>query len=468
MGFMGLHIGINALKSQQRALDVIGHNIANANTKGYSRQRAELTTTLPYTLPGMYNKAQAGQVGTGVKVKEIVRSRDLFMDTRFRQENSLVGEWQNRFDSLNEIQLIFNEPSENGLRYALNQFWGSLQNLHNDPTNGAFRSTVRQSATSLADVFKSVRGQLKDYRNLIDSRLQSKVNDINSISHRIADLNDQISKIVGKGDNPNDLLDRRDLLLDELSAYASIDVRFDELQRANVSIYGFQLVTRDRASEMKAVEDSSLDGFTTIKWVDTDQPVNFDSGEIKAILDARDETVLDYIDHLDRMANTVITEYNRIHETGYGLDGVSTGYKLFSGKDASDISVHEDILDEVNGLNRIAAAAIPNADSNGEKALEMSQLKDALLMNSGTTSMNDYWAGVVSQLGVDAQRAEQMTDNQTILTEQLESYRQSVSGVSLDEEMANLIKYQHAYNAAAKFITTESELLDTLVNGILR
>lgn len=468
MGLMGLQTGIRALKAQQRALNVVGHNIANANTEGYSKQRAELTTTLPHTIPGMHNKAHAGQVGTGVQVKEIVRMRDLYMDSRFRKENSSVGEWQKRFDSLYEVGLIMNEPSESGLRHSLDQFWSSFQELHNDPTNGAVRSTVRTRASTLADVFKSLRGQLEDYRKLIDNHLEGRVNDINSISYRIADLNDQIAKVVASGDHPNDLLDRRDALLDELSTYASIDVQYDELQRANVSIYGYQLVTRDQVSEMKAVEDPGLDGLTTIKWVNTDQPVKFNGGEIKAILEARDEMIVNYIDHLDTMANTVITEYNRVHETGYGLDGVSTGYKLFSGNDASDISVHADILDEVNGLNRIAAAGIPNKDSNGDKALEMSKLKDALLMNSGTTSMHDYWTGVVSQLGVDTERAEQMADNQSILTAQLESNRQSVSGVSLDEEMADLIKYQHAYNAAAKLIQTESELLDTLVNGILR
>lgn len=464
---MGLNIGVRALKAQQRALNVTGHNIANANTEGYSRQRAELTATTPYAIPSLHDRVQAGQVGTGVKVKQIIRLRNLFIDGRFREETSNLGKWEQLSDALHEIELIFGEPSDLGLRSALDNFWSSLQELHNNPESGAVRAAVRQSAAALADVFTALRGQLQDFQWALDGYVKNKVEEINSYARRIADLNKQISLVVGKGDNPNDLMDERDLLIDKLASLVDIELNYDSTGKVNITIGGFSLVAGNQNLELTYIENHSKNGMVDVKWKSTGSSLLLKSGELKGILEARDEIVADFISELDTMASTFIVEFNEVHQNGYGLDN-STGIKFFEGTDASNIRVSDDIMDEINGLNRIAAALSMDSPGDGSNALKLSEVMQTGLLNGEKTTMADYWGGIITRLGVDSQRALHMVENQKALTEQLDQQRQSISGVSLDEEMANLIRYQHAYNAAAKLIQTQSEMLDTLVNGILR
>ncbi len=465
-GMMGFNIGVRALKAQQRALDVIAHNIANANTPGYSRQRAELVTTTPFTYPSIFSSAQAGQIGTGVEVEAITRIRDTFIDGRFRDENSLLGEWEQRANILHEIELIFGEPSESGLRSALSEFWSSIQNLSSDAGNGSIRSTVRQSGAAMADLLNSLHDQLKDYRRSVDSYIKNKVSEINGISQRIADLNKQISQIVGKDDNPNDLLDRRDLLIDQLSKIVDIETSYDSRGKANVTIGGFSLVVGDSIQELAVVEDYYNNGLVDIKWVSTNKEVKITGGEIAGLMEARDETIVKYMNELDTMAKTFINDFNEIHRQGYGLDN-SHGIDFFTGIDASSIRVSDEIMDEVDGLNRIAAATAPDSRSDGDNAIKLSEVMKLGILSGDKVTMADYWGGIVSALGVETQRAFQMVENEENLIAQIDTQRQSVCGVQLDEEYANLIKFQQAYNAAAKVIKTQSEMLDTLVNGIL-
>ena len=465
---MGLDIGVRALKAQRRALDVTGHNIANANTEGYSRQRAELTTTNPYTLPSLKGKTQAGQVGTGVKVKEINRLRNLFLDKRFRQENSYLGEWEQRSTALSEVEMILGEPSDLGLRSAMDEFWNSLQELHNNPESAAVRSAVRQSAASMNDVFKNLNNQLEDFKWALDGKIQDKVNNINSYAQRIADLNEQISQISSNGDNPNDLMDKRDLLIDKLSTMVNVQVKYDQQNKAKVSIGGFSLVDGKNVSKLKAVQDNLKDGLVEVRWESTGNEVKLKTGELKGLIDSRDEIVTDHISKLNEMAGNLINEFNNLHKGGFGLDG-NTGRDFFTGTDASDIGLSAAIEDEINGLNKIAAASTATGTpGDGTNALDLSKVMKGEILTGNKTTMIDFWGGMVSQLGINSQRAQHMTKNQEALTQQIDQHRQSVSGVSLDEEMANMIKFQHAYNAAAKLIKTQDELLNTLVNGILR
>ncbi|MCK4257406.1 MAG: flagellar hook-associated protein FlgK [Halanaerobiales bacterium] len=465
-GMMGLNIGVNALKAHRRALDVTAHNIANANTEGYTRQRAVLSTTIPYTLPSMNNRKEAGQVGTGVEVSQILRLRNAFVDKRLHDNTSSKSEWEQRSNALNEIELIFGEPSDAGLRSSLDNFWSSLQELQNSPENSAVRAAVRQSAASLTDIFSSLRGQLNDFRWSLDGHIKNKVGEINSISHRIADLNQQISQASSKGDSPNDLLDKRDLLIDELSKIVDIEVYVDSRSKANVMIGGYSLVSGNTYNELEIHSNSNRDGLVDIKWAKSGEYLKVQSGEIAGLLDARDNKVAYYVNELDTMAQVFIAKFNTIHQKGYGLDN-STGISFFEGTNASNIKVSDAIMDEINGLNKIAAASQLDSVGDGSNALNLSQVMQNGVLNGNNSTMGDYWGGIISSLGIDTQRSKGMTDNFDSITQQLEQQRASLSGVSLDEEMANIIVFQQAYNAAAKLIQTQSEMMDVL-NGILR
>ncbi len=465
-GMMGLNIGVNALKAQRRALDVTAHNIANANSDGYSRQRAILSASTPYTLPSMNNRREAGQIGTGVEVSQILRLRNAFVDHRLHNNTSNRGAWEQRSNALNEIELIFGEPSDAGLRNALDEFWGSLQELQGNPESGAVRAAVRQGAASLTDIFSSLRGQLNDFRWSLDGHIKNEVADINSISRRIADLNTQISQVANKGENANDLMDKRDLLIDELSKIVDIEVYVDSRSKANVMIGGYSLVSGNNYNELEVHSNPNRDGLVDIKWAATGEPLKVQNGELAGLLESRDEKVAFYVNELDTMAQSFIKEFNAIHKTGYGLDN-STGFAFFEGTDASNIKVSDAIMDEVDGLNRIATASAIDSPGDGSNALKLSQVMQSGVLNGSNSTMGDYWGGIISSLGVETQRAKEMTDNCGSILQQLEQQRQSLSGVSLDEEMSNLVMFQHAYNAAAKLIQTQSEMMDAL-NGIIR
>lgn len=461
-GMMGLQIGIRALKAHQRALDVTGHNIANANTEGYSRQRAEMAATLPYTLPSMYSVKQAGQVGTGVEITQIVRLREEFIDERIRDVSSDLGRWTQRAKTMNDIQSIFAEPSKEGLRSALDNFWESLQELQNNPESGAVRAAVRETGGALTDVFNSMRSQLNDYQRALDVDIKGKVTEINNIAQRIADLNNTISKVVGKGENPNDLMDKRDLLIDQLSAIVNVNVQYDSRMQANITIGGFGLVMGDKYLGLKCEEDPMNNGLVKVVWENTNNRAQIKNGQLAGLIEARDSSMKDYMNELDTLARNLIGEFNYVHQTGFGLNN-STGLKFFEGTDAASIRLSDSILDISQGLNNIAAAFETDKPGDNRNAGKLCDIMKNGVMGGNQTSISEYWGGIIAKAGIDGQRAERLEDSNAAIKAQLEQQRASTSAVSLDEEMSNLIIYQHGYSAAARLIATQSEMLDTLI-----
>lgn len=462
-GMMGLNIAVRALLAQRRALDVTSHNIANADTEGYSRQRAELVTTRPYTYPSIYNEGHNGQVGTGVQVEAIIRLRDSLVDSRFRDEASLLGEWTHQSKTLQEIELIFGEPSDSGLRSSLDDFWKSLQELSLNAESEDFRRPVRESADGMCDLFNTLNYQLKDFRKSLDGYLGNKVIAVNTNAQKIADLNKQISQIIGNNENPNDLMDKRDVLIDQLSQLADIQVNYDSRGRANVTIGGCSLVMGTTFEQLEYTPDNLNQGMGKIVWAGTNKQVTVTGGEIAGILESRDTIVPKYINELDNMARTFIIEFNKVHQAGFGLDN-STNIKFFEGADAATIRVSEQIMDGVDGLNRIAAALEIDKEADGRN---IARLCNVMQVGGNKVTMGDYWGGIISGLGTESERADKMFDNQDILLQQIEAQRQSISGVMVDEEYANLIRFQQAWNSAAQLMKVQEEMLDTLVNGII-
>src|SRR5690606_24594495 len=319
--FGGIETMLRGLRAQQLALDTTGHNISNANTPGYSRQTVDMTATDPYAVPTMNRYQIAGQIGTGVTVTQIRRLRDLFVDRRTQYENAALGYWDARQRNFSHLEVTLAEPAEldtgSSIGYHLYEFWSALQQLGNAnrADNIAVRSVVREKANNLCDSIRSTYRQLTTLQKDLSAEIAVKIGRINSLADQIAGLNAEIAKITAVGDNPNDLLDKREVLVGELSTLVSISIQSDERSQYNISIAGMLLVAGDMSCHMDVLDDGR------IVWAHNGLDVQFTNGEIRGLLEMRDVEVQYYVDSLNDFATTLITAFNNQHSLGTDLDG---------------------------------------------------------------------------------------------------------------------------------------------------
>lgn len=477
---LGINTAFRALLTQQQALNTTTHNIANAQTPGFSRQQAVLETTDPYTVPGATKGALAQQVGTGVTIREVRRIRDLFLDKQFRQRNETLGYWEIAGRELRNIETLFAEPSDNGLGHMLGQLWNSFRDLANDPRNVAIRLTLREQASDLAAFIRNAYAGLTDQRRRIDAQLLTKVDTINSIGRQINALNEQVTKVLAVGDTPNDLIDRRDLLIDELSKMIKITAFETDRGAVSITIGGIQLVGPGFLNEIKPTLNAQ--GYNDLKWAHDNSNVTVLGGEVRAFLDTRDTTIPARIAELESLADALITQVNTQHQLGFGLGGLDVnggapgaGVDFFGDTDGTAASAADtdnaakiDIyatIKAAGGENHIAAAltlaGVPG-DSDNANALAAKQF--VLVMSGNTATMEEFYRGLIATLGVQTQEATREFENQSTLVRHVQAAKTATSGVSLDEEATNMIKFQRAYEGAARMVTAFDEMLDTLIN----
>lgn len=492
--FFSLEIGKRSILTHQTALSITGHNVANANTPGYTRQVADMVTTSPWHAPSMIQSGKAGQLGTGVDIASINRIRDEFIDNQIRHENKSQGYWSAMENTLAKIEVILNEPTEDGLRAVMDKFWESWQDLSLHPESEAVRTVVVQRGMAMAEAFNHTYRQLQELRDDVNSQVGVKVNEVNSIAMQIADLNQQILAVTISGKQPNDLLDKRDLLIDDLSSIAEVKVFNDKSNMVTLQLGDRVLVEGKDYNRLDTVQDN--EGMYMIAWEDTGTRVQISGGELRGLLDARGradnpqelepsefkEIIPNMIDQLDILAQTLVTNINQLHQEGYSLNN-KTGYP-----DKTDffvmpaphtswavsMRVNQDMQDD---LKNIATSSSRTWDDDGNRtnfgdgsnALKIAQLKHGL-NNPGVDprienmTTDDFWRSVCADIGVLSQEAQRVVKNQGVLLNELENKRQSISGVSLDEEITNMIRFQHAYNAAARYITSIDEALEIVIN----
>ena len=449
--FQGLEIGRRALMTHQLSLTTTGHNIANVNTPGYSRQRVNVTATLP-------ENSTFGILGTGVKVADIRNIRDLFLGKQFREENKSMGQWSYKEKILSEVETMFNEPNDNTLSGMMNEVWGSWSALS---TYDGTRSNVLAVAENLTAGFHELSNQLNRLRESIDLDINNVTKEINRMTSELGRLNNQITSLEMGNTRANDLRDRRDLLLDQLSTL--IDVNSIENKAGDVTVYiGAMSIVNGPDTMRIDTKVANINGQPVhqLVWEGTSITITNLNGQLKGLVDSRDELIPRYMEQLDTIAAAVVEQVNSLHITGYGLDG-STGVAFFdpSCVKASNIKINMDIL---NNPSSIAASA-SGEEGDQEIALAISKLRDAAVMEDDTLSIDDFYNSLVGTLGVESKQAQSFTSNFELLLEQIEFSRQSVQGVSLDEEMTNMIKYQQSYDAAARFITAMDQALDTVI-----
>ena len=493
--FFGLELSRRALESQQVALNITGHNIANANTQGYTRQIANLKATTPQSIPAMGRNLS---LGTGVTLDTITRARDAFVDRQFRWETSKQQYWSARQDSLTKVEDVINEPSDNSLSNDMNQFWVAWSDLSKDPQNAGARAVVKERALTLTDSLHAIATQISDRQKDLDSQVNVQVSQINVYANQIKDLNDQIKRAEVSGDNPNDLRDSRDNLVDELSKLVSVRVTETKDQNftdRQVNIFKVDigtettppqtLVNDGEVSEIVGFTDESgIDiGFgqndiTTVQWaggalngcaggLDLGQNM----GTLQANIETRDKYLEDLLEKYNKLAEGIVTAVNELHGTGTVIGTGTTTTDFFNSANvtAGAISLSSLIEDDINNIVTGDGTAGDGSIATKISSLAggWSSLSDESQSNNKAlygTSLGDYYGAAVAQLGVDVQQANRMKAGEDILVTNVMNQRESYSGVSLDEEMTNLVKFQKSYSAAARMVTMMDDMLGTLMN----
>jgi len=564
---VGLDTAVKALRAHQLAVDVASHNIANAQTPGFSRQRVLLR---PIGLDGSDHFSRdnlLGRAGYGVDAKDVNRIRDTFLDFQARQGMSSRGQYQAFSAPLSNAEVVFNDPSDDGMSSLLGKFWSAWHDVVNEPESLPARTALIHASTTFTTRVKAAYDQISQQRLDLNQTVSSIGAQINSRATEIAGLNLQIKQVELNGDMANDLRDRRDLILDELSTLGNISYAEDDTGSMSVYLGTHELVFGTSARTVNTVDDLANPGMVKLQFAIDNDDVNVSNGQLKGILDARDVALPALLDKVNNFATGIMNSVNSLHQTGFGLNG-STGLAFFTGTDASNMALNSVIAGSPQSIATGAAANQPGdpsialAIANLQQSTNMlaglgannltvnealsagnvasgitlgtglqpgmyhlvangpnvelhygsaagpligtatladinppggtisfmngantvasismtvsgaytaaTQLADLTTAGNNTlqveASASTYYGNIVSVLGADVNRAKGLEDSSGLLVDHLDTLRQSVSGVNIDEEVTNLNASQHAYNAAAKVITVIDEMLDTLIN----
>jgi flagellar hook-associated protein 1 FlgK len=461
--FAGIAIASSALNVDQTVLDVIGNNVANVNTPGYSRQTVDIGATTPITTT--VNSPSPVQLGTGVQTLAINRATDSFLSNRILAANGANSQATQLQSTLDRVQSVYGEPSSSSLSSLMTAFYNSFQTLSGNAESTALRTTVVQSAAALTDQFKQVNSGLNAIKSDLQTGIQSNLDQVNKLAKQIASLNQQVMDGAANNEHPNGLQDQRDQLIQQLGQIVGVTTAQDIGPNGqpdgmlNVSVGGAILVQGVQSVAIPT-QTTSINGEPYL--TDGTNQIKLTGGSLAGMVQGIDK-VTQYQTDLNQIASTLISQVNGVHEAGYGLDG-QTGRAFFQGYDAASITVNPDIA---NNPSEIAAATPPAAGqsvapANGDNALAIADLMNSQVF--GNDTLLSHYNASIAKIGADDQSAKTAVTNQTQLLHQLQNMQSSVSGVSLDEEMTNLMQYQRSYQAAAKMLTTMDGLMDSLLN----
>lgn len=617
--FSGIELGKRSIMAHTDAISTAGHNISNANTEGYSRQRVQLKEFDPLYRPDLERPERAGMIGQGIDVQSITRIRDEMLDQRITAQQNQESYWDTRSKYYTMIEQIYNEPDEVSVRSNMDKFWESWQELSINPESQAARQAVVTRGESLSDSIKSKWENLMGVGSLINSDIDSTVKQINSYANQIAAVNSEIVRSRGIGDNPNDLLDRRDLLVDKLSKLANITTDRRDPDEFMVHLDGKVLVQGGVARNFDLVSLTDNNGYEKLVWADTREDASVSGGTLGALIELRDVDVRNEIQSLNTMTMNFSDLVNDVHRNAYGANNVTgldfftqhsfvenvngnfdrngdgvldhsyifrftgtttlnpqeqigfegvmtfsgpsgnvqvpyhptdtvetvinrindsngevkayldrnnnlvlkgttaqnvenpdfvirhvedsgfflTGYSgilAASGADGAYDFARADAVDsltgaqfavspvlnpagyiEVNGVikNDVKSVAAAFRDDSGNvnagdgrAAVEIASIRNTKVMIGHERTLDDYFADSVTNVGLKGEQAENNLKSHMAIMNDLRTMRDSISGVNIDEELSDIIKFQHGYNAAAKFVTIWDSLIDTVINRL--
>ncbi|MDL2220634.1 flagellar hook-associated protein FlgK [Eubacteriales bacterium OttesenSCG-928-N14] len=489
--FYGLEIGKTGLFHSKTALNLIGHNIANADTAGFTRQRIIGQNIEPASMITRFALATNETTGGGVRVQLIDQVRNPFVDRQIRSEYADLGKYVTRTEELLYVESFMNEGTDQSMSKSLSDFFDALSEFQKDPVNQEMRVVVQINAQKLVETFNHYHKQLVEAQNLYNDSINTTVMNINELADSIALYNKQIMAYELSGETALDLRDQRNLLIDELSTLVNIDYEEDELGRVNIfvgdNVPPHQLVEKSTAHHLQIAlddtEPSTGEDIYTVYMSDGVTELQYSTGSLGGYKSLRDGNTMDnigipyFVDQINTLAQTLAVEFNKIHERGWTMQNGSTpseqGILFFDdlGDPTTITAANIKLSDDVkNDPFKIAASdeeidfgASVDKRSNNKIALELLALTSSVNVPT-VGNFENYLKSIVVGVGTETARSKKNMETQSAVVQNLDQRRQSVSGVSNDEEMINMVKYNHAYNAASRVITAVDEQLDQVIN----
>ena len=447
--FLGIELGLRALRAFQIGMEVTGHNVANVNTPGYTRRRVRFANTPEFAFSPQV------RLGTGVMAQSIQRLRDMMLEQRLNTNSGDLARWSALSESLHAIEGLFNEPSDTGVSARLNALFNAFEELATRPDSLAARQQVLQSARALTETLRSLHRNLTTLEDQLQSRMVSTIEQANQLAQQVARLNEPIRSAYSSGGESGDLLDQRDRLGAQLSELVGARTHYNDDGSVRLFVDGQTLVQDGAAFALSTQIDLANRALDS-----TPTDIHISSGQLRGLMDSVAQ-LQRYRADLNTFANALITQVNALHSTGFGLDN-NTGYLFFSGTDASNIDLHADVSDP----DHIAASAVSGVPGNNGIAQALADLRNAPQASLGGQSLTQYYRTLIGGIGSDAQVSRNRAESQQLTVEHLYTLRESVSGVSLDEEAANLVRFQRGYQAAAKVVSTFDSLLQDLLQFV--
>jgi flagellar hook-associated protein 1 FlgK len=456
-----LNIAQTALVAAQASLQTTSHNIANANTTGYARQAVVLEEASPVPTSG-------GLIGSGVNVKGVISYYDKYLEKTLAAKNTSLQQDTVTESYFTRIEGTLNEDNSNLSQY-ITAFFNGWQDLSTDPTSVAARESLVAEGTNVARSIKNIYSDLKGLQVELNNEVTQQVSDANTLIKSIASLNTMILGGGVAGGQANDYIDQRNEQLKELSAKLDL-VSFEDQsgQMMVLTSKGKVLVDGGTSWELATTPDATT-GFNQVAWKDSsgnlyDISGDIQAGTLKAVVDMRDNQIPGFISTMDNLAQTLIQQVNTTHATGYNLNGTQNDFfKSISGNYAKDIGLSDEV--KADSKNISATSTLANTTDN-DVALSLGALADSNVCDGGTTTFTGYTASIVSRIGELTKAATDSVQYDQNTMDVVTSQRESVSGVSLDDEMTNLIKFQHAYEASARLYTVADDLFKSLLEAV--
>lgn len=462
-----MNIAQRSMMNSQTGLQTVSHNIANKNTEGYTRQRLEIQSTAPTNLGRV-------QIGTGAKTQAVTRTNNPHLEKQIQFEQMKMGFGEGKMAYLNRVETIFNEQVNKGLNHFMGEFFNAFRELANYPESLPIRTQVKETAWNMTQDFKRINEQLKKIQSEVDSEIAGEINEINSMAAEIADLNQKVESVEVTGAHANDHRDRRDQILKELGE--KINIKYTEVENGKVNVtagntvvlvsgYDSALLRAESTPESGSKREGNADIFFQLNERATTHKVTsqITGGKLGGMIEVRDKVINQVLDKVDRLAYTMAESINEVHQMGYDQKSRPAGHFFKMGAER-DFSAQIDLADPISrDVSFIAAGLTPDAPADNRVANVIASLQYKPLLNR-TDTLDDFYNGLVGELSVITKKSRSLFEHQAESLSQLKNIRESISGVSLDEETVKMIEYQKAFDASAKLIKTADEMLDTVIN----
>jgi flagellar hook-associated protein 1 len=456
--FSALNSALSGLLAHQKALQTAGHNVANAATPGYSRQRVNLMSIGGGVIPAVWSKPDS--IGRGVEVTGLVRIRDEFLEARMLRESATGAHLRTLGSVMNRIELVFPEPSDVGLGHQLAELWGAFDDVANQPGSISTRIALIERATTVANELNRASAELGNLHTSIVDQAGVLTAEVNATAARVADLNGAIRNATNAGLSPHDLADQRDQLIERLGELVGATTRPGADGSVNVFVGGTTLVRGDRAERLTVQVDDDPGPLglkaVQVQWAKDGYPAQLASGEIAGLLDSANVTIPKYLAQLDAVAVRLATQVNGIHGGGFDLDG-NAGLDFFTSATpmtAASIRVNPAVAADA----RLIAAS---GDPTGQ--LDAGTARALAAIGESTQRPDLVYNELIGSLGVENQALQRRQNIQGEVIRQVDDAREGVRGVNIDEEMVAMVQSQHAYAASARLMTAIDEMLQTLI-----